>query len=194
MAEQANVIIDNVKEIRRAMTKYAPEVKKALDKANREAAAPMISMAKRNFVDIPMRNWVTRTNANGDQKPGWISKKDNRDLTYSAAVAQKGIKIKQRGRAKRSPWSGVLQIRNESAIGSIFELAGRKNDPSTPQGIQFIKNLQDITPVKVKGLSRGIWKAIKEYPVKKYTDQVVANYEEAEKQLQRELDAMRSSV
>lgn len=191
---QPNVIIDNVKETRRLMTKYAPDVKKALDKANREAAAPLIGMAKRNFVDVPMRNWINRTTANGEQKPGWIAKKDGRDLTYSASAAQKGIKIKQRGRAKRSPWSGVLQIRNESAIGSIFELAGRKNNPSTPQGAQFIKNLQDIYFVKTKGLSRGIWKAIFEYPVKKYTEKVLENYAEAEKQLQQTLDAMRSSV
>jgi len=191
---QPNVIIDNVRETRRLMTKYAPDVKKALDKANREAAAPLLGMAKRNFVDVPMKNWINRTNANGEQKPGWIAKKDGRNLTYSASEAQKGVKIKQRGRAKRSPWSGVLQIRNESPAGAIYEMAGRKNNPSTPQGAQFIKNLQSIYAVKTKGLSRGIWRAIKEYPVKKYTEKVLENYADAEKQLQRELDAMRSSA
>ena len=180
---QSNVTIDNVKETRRAMTKFAPEVKKALDKANREAGKPMLNLAKGQFVDQPMTNWGR-----------WIAKKDGRNLSWSQAEAQRGIKIKQRGRAKRSPYSGVLQIRNESAVGAIFEMAGRRNKPSTPQGAQFIRNLQYIVTVPIKGLSRGIWKAIVEYPSSKYTDQVLENYAEAEKQLQRILDSMKEAA
>jgi len=176
---QSNVIINNVKETRRSLTKFAPEVKKALDKANREAGAPLVALAKNNFTDVPMTNWGR-----------WIAKKDGRNLSWSQGDAQKGIKIKQRGRAKKSPWSGVLQIRNETAVGAIYEMAGRRNQPSTPQGAQFIRNLQNIKTVPIKGLSRGIWAAIKEYPVKKYTDQVVENYAAAEKELQQTLDRM----
>lgn len=180
---QPNVIIENVKETRRALTKFAPEVKKALDKANREAGKPMLNLAKGQFVDQPMTNWGQ-----------WVAAKDGRNLSWSKADTIKGIKIKQRGRARRSPWSGVLQIRNESAIGAIFERAGRKNNPSTPQGAQFIKNLQNIVTVPVKGLSRGIWKAMKDYPISRYTDQVKQNYDLAEKQLQRELDSMKEAA
>lgn len=180
---QSNVRIDNVRETRRVMGKFAPEVKKALDKANREAGKPMLNLAKAQFVDQPMTNWGR-----------WIAAKDGRDLSWSQGEAVKGVKIKQRGRAKRSPWSGVLQIRNESAVGAIFEMAGRRNKPSTPQGAQFIKNLQSIVTVPIGGLSRGIWRAIVKYPSSKYTDQVVQNYAEAEKELQRILDSMKEAA
>ena len=180
---QSNVTIDNVKETRRLMTKFAPEVKKALDKANREAGKPMLNLAKGKFVDQPMTNWGR-----------WIAKKDGRNLGWSQAEAIKGIKIKQRGRARRSPYSGVLQIRNESAVGAIFEMAGRRNQPSTPQGAQFIENLQNIVSVPLKGLSRGIWKAIIDYPSSKYTDKVLENYAEAEKELQKALDSMKEAA
>jgi hypothetical protein len=81
----------------------------------------------------------------------------------------------------------VTQLRNESVAGSIFELAGRKSPNST-----FAKNLGGKFPLGE--VSRIIWKAVKNYPVRKYQDQVLENYAEAEKQLQREMDAMRSSV
>lgn len=180
---QSNVIIDNVKQTRKLLTEFAPDVKKALDKANRDAGKPLLGLAKNNFVDAPMTNWGR-----------WISKRDGRDLGYSQGVAQKGIKIKQRGRAKRSPWSGVLQIRNESPIGSIYEMAGRRQEPSTPQGRKFIANMQDIYQVNIKSLSRGIWRAIKEFPASRYTDLVKLNYEAAEKDLQKVLDSMRPTV
>lgn len=175
----SNVQIDNVKETRRALSKYAPDVKKALDRANREAGAPLVALAKAQLEASPMRNWGR-----------WISKRDGRDLGYSQSEASKGIKIKQRGRAKRSPYSGVLQLRNESAIGAIYELAGRKNNPSTSQGAKFIANMQAIQNVPSRGISRVIWRAIVLFPAKKYTELVVANYEKAQKELQQTLDRM----
>lgn len=179
----SNVVIDNVKETRRALTKYAPEVKKALDKANREAGAPLVALAKAQLQSNPMRNWGR-----------WIAKKDGRDLGYNQSTASRGIKIKQRGRAKASPWSGVLQLRNESAIGAIYELAGRKNNPSNSQGAAFIQNMQNIQTVPKQGLSRVIWRAIALFPAKKYTEMVQQNYAEAEKELQKIMDNMGSSV
>jgi hypothetical protein len=140
-------------------------------------------LAKNNFVSEPMSNWGR-----------WIAKKDGRNLGYSQGDAQKGVKIKQRGRAKRSPWSGVLQIRNESAVGAIFEMAGRKQQPSNAQGSKFIANMQDIFEVNVKGLSRGIWKAIKEWPASRYTEIVQMNYYKAEEDLQKVMNSLGKSL
>jgi len=163
------VQIDNVRETRRALGKYAPEVRKALDKANREAASPLINLAKSYVPDLPLSQWIYGRTA------------------YDKATVQKGIKVKAGKRSRRSPYSAVTQLRNESVAGSIFELAGKKSPNST-----FARNLGGRFPLG--DVTRLIWKAVKNYPIRKYQDQVLENYAEAEKQLQRTLDAMRSSL
>lgn len=169
------VRIENVREVRKIISQLAPEVKKALDKANREAAAPLLTLARNNFPESPMRNWGKWTDKRG------------RDLSYNAAEVRKGIKIKAGKRSKKSAWSAVTQIQNTTPAGAIFEMAGRKTNDT-----QFTRNLQSIFFVSIKGLSRGIWKAIKEYPITKYQAEVLKNYEEAVKQTQRKLDGLKN--
>jgi len=167
------VTIENAREMRRLLAKLAPETKKALDKANREAAAPLLASAKSNFVDSPMRNWGKWTDGRG------------RDLSYNAATVRKGIKIKAGGRSRTSPWSALTQLQNKTPAGAIFEMAGRKTDNTA-----FTRNLNAIYFVNNNGVSRGIWKAIKEYPITKYRDAVIKNYEDAVKVTQAELDRL----
>ena len=169
------VTIENTREVRKYLAKFAPEVKKALDKANREAGAPLIALARNNFPESPMAKWGKWTDARG------------RDLSYNAAEVRKGIKIKAGKRSRYSPWSAVTELQNTTAAGAIFEMAGRKTNNS-----QFTQNLQNIFFVRTSGLSRGIWKAIKEYPIRKYQDKVIENYNEALKQVQRDLDGLKN--
>lgn len=173
MSQEA-VTIENVPEVRRLLAKFAPEVKKALDKANREAASPLLALAKGNFVASPMANWGK-----------WTSR--GRDLSYNAADVQRGIKIKAGKRSRKSPWSAVTQLQNTTPAGAIYEMAGRKTNNT-----QFTRNLQNIFYVQNDGLSRGIWKAIKDYPIRKYQDQVIQNYEEAVKQAQSILNGLKN--
>lgn len=162
------VEIDNVRETRRALAKYAPEVKKALDKANREAGKPLLTLAKNNVPDTPLSGWRRGR------------------LAYDQRTVQSGIKIKAGKRSRRSPYSAVTQLRNETPAGSIFELAGTKNPNSS-----FAQNLAQRFPLG--SVTRVIWKAIKDYPVNRYQDEVLKNYAEAEKQLQQILDGMPKS-
>lgn len=186
VANDFNVRLTNLREFRRTLSKYAPEVKKALDKTNRETAQPLLAQAKKLFPDFTMGS--DSTNSNWGR---WISKKDGRNLSYDPSTAQKGIKIKQYGRAKGSPWSGMLQLRNESAAGAIFEVAGRQNPSgSTPQGGKFIDNLNKWFYVKTNGLTRGIWLAVVRYPASKFSEQIMKNYEEVEQETQKYLDGL----
>ena len=162
------VEIDNVRETRRAMQQFAPEVKKALDKANREAGKPLLALAKNNVPDTPLSGWRRGR------------------LAFDQRTVQAGIKIKAGKRSRRSPYSAVTQLRNETPAGSIFELAGTKTKSSN-----FVDNLNARFPLG--SVTRVIWKAIKDYPVRKYQDQVLENYAEAEKQLQKILDGMPKS-
>jgi len=170
-----SVTIENVAKVRRIINSFAPEIKKALDQANRATAAPLSNMAKSNLPESPMSNWGKWTDARG------------RDLSYNAANVRKGIKIKAGRRSRTSPWSAVTELQNTTAAGAIFEMAGRKTNNS-----QFTQNLQDIFFVRTGGLSRGIWKAIKDYPISKYQDEVMKNYEEAVNQARDKLDGLKN--
>lgn len=170
--------VDGIAELRKALGQFAPDIRKQLDKANREAARPLIAFGKQNMVAIPMTKWFTS---------GWND--NGRDLRWDKSVADKGIKIKMRGKSKRSPWSSAMQFRNESAVGAIFEAAGRQGRPTTKGGEQFIKNSQRWFYVKNNGLTRGIWKAFfKDYGGDKFLDIVMKNYQQAEDDLQKRLD------
>lgn len=163
-----SVVINNVAKARRMMQRYAPEVKKALDKANREAAAPLVNLARNNVPTLPLSGWQRGR------------------LAYNQAEIKKGIKVKSGKRSRRSPWSAVTQLRNDNPAGAIFELAGTKTTTGN-----FVDNLNAKYPLG--SVTRVIWKAVKEYPIRKYQEEVLKNYVEAEKQFQRELDAMRNS-
>lgn len=167
-----NIEADDLIKFRRELQKFDPAIKRALDKANRESAAPLLGYAKslvRSGTDEPMSGWA---------KWNW-----QRIGTYSAAEIQKGLKVKQRGKSRSSSYFSILQLRNESAAGAIYELAGRKNAPKGARGIQFIKNLQRWKQVSVKGVSRLIWPAAIE-KADDFQRAVLRNYEIAKKQFE----------
>ena len=172
---QEAVRIENAREVKRALGKLAPEAKKALDKANRAVATPLANFAKGFYVDSPMSNWGKWTDARG------------RDLSYNAAEVRKGVKIRAGSKSKKSPWSALTQLQNTTPAGAIYEMAGRASNDS-----QFVQNMQNVKTVAIRGLSRGIWSAIKGYPISKYQTAVIENYAEAEKELQKILDGLKN--
>lgn len=177
------VQVSNWRETRSALAKFAPEVKKALDKANREAGKPLVALAQ-SYVpaDSPLSGWADK-DGNGFWNGG--------ARAWNSAEVKRGIKIKQgkRSRSKRSPWSAVTMLVNDSAAGMIFETAGSKSN-----GV-FVQNLINKGyPFKEDGVTRIIWKAVKNYPIVKYRVAIKDNYAEAEKQLQRILDSMENTI
>lgn len=174
MPNNMTVVVEGIAETRRALNKFAPEVRKALDKSNKELAQPLIGAAKSNVVDSPLSNWA---------KPnGWMS--NGRDLSFNAATVRRGIKVKQRGRSRRDPFSSVMSLFNDSAAGSIYETAGRKT-----AGGSFVNGIQRWYHVNLNSLSRVVWKAVfKDVGTAEIVRQVLDNYAEAEKWLQKALD------
>lgn len=180
MPSKTTIYVDGIAELRKALGQFGPDIKKQLDKANKEVSRPLVQAGQANIPDLAMSKWLLR---------GWND--NGRDLRWDAATARKGIKVKMRGKSKRSEWSSVAQFRNESAVGAIFEAAGRQGKNTTPQGLQFIKNHQRWFFVQNNGLTRVIWKAFfRDYGASKYQDLVMKNYQEAEDQLQKRLDSI----
>jgi len=173
MADDIRVLFLNLRETRRILSKVAPDIKKSLDRANRELAKPLVAAARNNLVDEPMRNWGAWT-------------QDGRNLSFDIGTARKGIKVKNRGRSRRSKYSSAMSLVNESAAGAIFEAAGRQTDS------QFNDNLQRWFHVKKDGLTRGIWKAVfKDVGTKEITRQIEENYMQAVRVAQNRMDALK---
>ena len=111
------------------------------------ASSPIVPLSannyKNNVPDTPLSGWRRGR------------------LAYSQGDVQRGIKIKAGKRSRRSPYSAVTQLRNDTPAGSIFELAGTKNPNSS-----FAQNLARRFPLG--SVTRVIWKAIKDYPVSRY--------------------------
>jgi hypothetical protein len=163
------VRIEGVKETRKAIRQFAPDLNKELNSELRAALAPIAKKA-RGFVtsDSPMSGWAGRSFSEG------------KFPTYNAGTIRKGIGFTTKpGRATRSGFTANATIFNKSVAGSIYEWAGRANNGEgqpwvgpkaggtsrnvsrtnwSGSGTQFIKNLPPLTN-SLKGRGRLILKA-----------------------------------
>jgi hypothetical protein len=138
------VTITGLRDLKRALSKVAPDLKKQMDKRIRLAIEPVRTRAQSSVPTAPLSNWK----ATG--KEPWGGR-----LAWNASAVKSGIKIRQGG--SRSRGSAVLtawRLSNMNAAGAVYELAGRKSSGSTPQGRAFINGLTRTQPP-----SRLIWKA-----------------------------------
>jgi hypothetical protein len=163
------VTIEGVKQTRKAIRQFAPDLNKELNKELRIALAPIAKKA-RGFVpsDSPMSGWAGRSFSEG------------RFPTFNASTIRSGIGFTtKQGRTTRSGFTANATIYNKSVAGAIYETAGRANNgqgqpwvgpkaggsskkvshSSNPNaGTQFIENLGPLTN-SLKGRGRLILKA-----------------------------------
>jgi hypothetical protein len=161
--------IEGVKQTRKALRNFAPDLSKQLDKELRIALAP-ISRKARGFVetDSPMRGWSPRSFSEG------------KFPQYHASTIRSGIGFTTKpGKATRSGFTANATIYNRSVAGAIYETAGRANNGEgqpwvgpkaggtskkvsrstwAGAGTQFIENLGPLTS-STKGQGRLILKA-----------------------------------
>lgn len=173
------VIVSGVTETRRELKKFAPDVLKELDKyikdeLSRELIADAASLVP---TDPPLSGW-----GNHKGRTAWDAQKVKRD-----------IKVKQGKRARGAEYSALLRISSETAPGAIFMTLGRKNEPKTPQGRNFIlvaNNRFGRLPYKFS--TRILWDAFQKYGPQRFQEQVLDAYRVAEKRLQARLDAIKA--
>lgn len=157
-----------VKDTRKAIRNFAPDLNKQLNKELRQALAP-IAMRARGFVEVtpPMSGWTARSFSEGKFPP------------YSAATIKSGIGFSTKaGKTTRSGFTSNAQIFNKSMAGAVYETAGRANPQgqlwvgakaggaskkvsrsvNPTAGAQFIKNLPPLTS-SLMGQGRLIYKA-----------------------------------
>jgi hypothetical protein len=160
--------VEGVKETRKAIRAFAPDLNKQLDKELRLALSPIAKKA-RGFVpsDSPMSGWAPRSFNEGSFP------------TFNSRGIRSGIGFSTKpGKPTKSGFVSNAKIFNRSFAGAIYETAGRANPQGQPwvgtkaggaskkvsrsinprAGEQFINNLPELTS-SLKGRGRLIYKA-----------------------------------
>ena len=161
--------IEGVKQTRKAIRDFAPDLNKELNKELKIALAPIAKKA-RGFVpnDSPMSGWASR------------SFSEARFPMYNSRTIRAGIGFSTKpGKVTRSGFTSNAKIFNKSVAGAIYETAGRANNGqgqpwvgpaaggtskkvsrsiNPNAGEKFIENLGPLT-TSLKGRGRLILKA-----------------------------------
>jgi hypothetical protein len=164
----AKVEIKGVKQTRKALRQFAPDLNKELNTELKRALAPIAKKARGYApANSPMSGW-----SKGSPVEGGFP-------AYSFAVIKSGIGFSTKpGKTTRSGFTSNAKIFNRSYAGAIYEVAGRKNEQGQPwvgskaggaskkvsrsvnprAGAQFIENLPELVNSS-KGRGRFIYRA-----------------------------------
>lgn len=131
---EVNGLADTLKVLRRV----DPELRKSTIRQMKLSAKPLVVEAKSLFpATSPLSGW-------GNWRGG-----------YDGGTVRKGVKVAFKGNVKRGSQSNViplLTLRQVSAAGAIFDIAGRKSSGNSPSGRAFIARLDRFAPA-----SRIMW-------------------------------------
>jgi len=128
------VEVKGLRETRRALAKFAPDLKKEVDKDARDRLKVMVSAA-RGFAptSLPrnLHGWTITTKSEILKN---ISNLGSRKFPlYQAGEVKSGIKYDTGfSRANSRGFRSLYELRNNSAAGSIYEWAGRINPTGLP--------------------------------------------------------------
>lgn len=132
----AKVEVNGLADTLRTLRRVDPELRKTTIKRMKLAAKPMQAEAKKLFPDAsPLSGW-------GNWRGGY----DGRTVKRNVKVAFKGSK------ARNSDVIPLLTLRQTSAAGAIFDIAGRKSRGNSPSGQAMIARLDRFAPA-----SRLMW-------------------------------------
>lgn len=162
------IVISGNTELRAALRRFAPDLEKNLRKEMASGLKPVVRAA-RGFVpaESPMSGWASRSFSEG-KFPQYNAATIRRGITYSTSVSKKN----------KNGFTSNAAIYNKSAVGAIYETAGRKNPNGQPwvgskaggaskkvsrsnnpkAGQQFINNLPPLVS-SLQGQGRLIYKA-----------------------------------
>ena len=165
-------------DLRKAMTRFTPDLEKALKKELKDALSPVVRQA-RGFVtsESPMSGWAGGT-AKGITAKSSMFRMGQFPL-YNSTIIKSSIVYRTTPSAiNENGFSSMASIQNNSRAGAIYESAGRANPQGQPwvgsktgsksnkvskstnprAGAQFIQNLPPLVS-SLKGRGRLIYRA-----------------------------------
>ena len=179
MSDDRAIVLIGVKETVKALEQFDKDAVKAFNKlVNSE-----LNVAKKDaqgFVksEPPLSGWNTQPARNPRTRggAGWPA--------WDQSIIKSGISVTKAERKVRSDYTtNAGALKNRSAAGVIYELAGRTNKRGN-----FIKNLEG----KVGNASRLVWKSVdKNRP--RIEKNVAEAFNEVKAKLQRNLNMRRTS-
>jgi hypothetical protein len=164
----AKVEIRGNADLRKALRRFTPDLEKQLKKELGIALKPVVRQAK-SFIPAqsPMSGWAARSFSESSF-PFFNYQTISRNITYTTGVSK----------PNKNGFTSMARIINKSAVGAIYETAGRKNPDGQPwvgrkgsgsskgvsrsvnpgAGATFIANLDPLTS-SLKGRGRLIYRA-----------------------------------
>jgi hypothetical protein len=155
-------------DLRKALRQFTPDLDKQLKKELAVALKPVVKKA-RGYVpaESPMSGWAARSFSQVSF-PFFNRRTITSGIVYTTAVSK----------PNKNGFTSMARIINKSAVGAIYETAGRKNENGQPwvgpkgsgsskgvsrsvnpgAGAQFIANLDPLTS-SLKGRGRLIYRA-----------------------------------
>ena len=155
-------------DLRTALRQFTPDLEKQLKKELAVALKPVVKKA-RGFVpaESPMSGWAARSFSES-RFPFFNYQTIARNIVYTTAVSK----------PNKNGFTSMARIINKSAVGAIYEVAGRKNQNGQPwvgpkaggtskgvsrsnnpgAGATFIANLDPLVS-SLKGRGRLIYRA-----------------------------------
>ena len=142
---ETKIEVVGVAETLRALTQIDPELRKAVIKDMKRAAAPLEAAARANIPARALTNWGT-----------WQG-------GFNQGKAQKGVKTAFRSgkvKGKSGDHFPLLSLRQTNAAGAIFEMAGRaggrgRRSEGAARGAAMISKLNTYGTA-----SRTLWPAV----------------------------------
>lgn len=156
--------ITGLEELRRELLAFDKTLVREMDKTIREVDKSLISKVREQYPEVALSGW---TNVGR--------------LGYSKPEIDKGVKIKQGSKKRYSEYKVLKQISQESAAGTLFDRAGRKNAPKNDTGVTFIREMNDeYNPIKYRWGSRAIWRGFSLWGgFEKYNSAILERYMKA---------------
>lgn len=142
---ETTVVLYGYNDFKKKLKVADSDLRKAMDKEIKSFITPVSTLAKSYVPAVAMRNWKSGGKGEWGDRLGW-----------DQSAVLKGITVRQGGsRSKGSATSAAWRIRNMSAAGAVYELAGKKSLGSGTAGISF------INAITLRGgrPSRLIWRA-----------------------------------
>lgn len=184
------VVLTGVKETLDALKEFDKDAVKKFNKVINDQLKDAERDARTIIADVgetPMRGWregvplhPRKGTRGGAGWPGW----------YNGEVQANIVKSRTQGRVRKDKGytTSAGALLNKSAAGAIFETAGRRSKGKTPQGQQFIRNLNNV----FGKASRAIWRVV-DKDRDKIQEAVSKALDEAKATLQKHLEQERTS-
>lgn len=147
------VVVEGIVGLRKALNKYAPDLRKQLDAEVKLALKPIVNDARAH---VPEQSVLRNFNS-----PGYVRKsrtgREDAFPTYDARIIRKGLTYTlAKKRNDRSGFVSMFTLLNKSRVGAIIETAGRRNPDGNPRsqsnnpnaGRQFIGSMNQIGALK----------------------------------------------